>query len=127
MSNSISKNIPLIRQVLSNLTAQSIVGVQPMTGPADQIFSFRFRKEDPDIAKFHQKYKFSRAKWYVVEFDEKNYDAVREWCSEHFGPHPKRADAWCRWWHRYETSIHFANEDDAILFKLTWGENASTE
>lgn len=118
--------MPMIRQVFPSLIAQSILGVQPMTGNVGRIFTLNVKYEDPSIAKFHKKYKFSRAKWYVVEFDEKNYSAVDQWCAEHFGPHPKRPDAWSRWWHRYETSIHFRDEDDAVLFKLTWGENASS-
>lgn len=115
-----------IRQVLPTLIASDIVGVQPMTGVTGQTFTMRAQYQDPNIAKFHKKYKFSRARWFVVEFDERNYNRVRDWCTEHFGPHPRNPDAWSRWWHRYETSIHFAYEDDAVLFKLTWSENASS-
>lgn len=118
------QSIQLIRNIFPKLT-----GTQPMTGTGghSMFFTMQSQHKDPNITKFHQRYKFSRAKWYVIEFDVKNYTAVVHWCTQQFGAHPKYPDAWSRWWHRYETSIHFANEDDAILFKLTWGENASTE
>lgn len=67
------------------------------------------------------KYKFSRANWYVADFDPKDYFEVDEWCAEQFGPHPKRPDAWSRWVHRYETSIHFRDLKDYQWFVLRWG------
>lgn len=67
------------------------------------------------------KYKFSRAKWYVAEFDDKNYFEVEKWCEEQFGPHPKNPDAWCRWFHRYSEKIHFRDEKDYVFFMLRWG------
>ncbi len=66
------------------------------------------------------KYSFSRAKWYVAEFDLKDYDEVRQWCSTQFGKHDGCTDAWSRWWHRYETSIHFRDQKDYVLFMLRW-------
>lgn len=66
------------------------------------------------------KYKFSRAKWYVAEFDDKYYFEVDKWCEEQFGPHPKQPDAWSRWIHRYTNKIHFAYEKDYVLFCLRW-------
>ena len=53
-------------------------------------------------------------------FDLKDYDAVDEWCAQQFGPHPKRPDAWSRWWHKFEDSILFRDEKDYILFTLRW-------
>ena len=65
------------------------------------------------------KYNFSR-KWYEAEFNDRYYDEVREWCAQHFGPHPKQPDAWSRWWHKYESQILFRDETDWIFFTLRW-------
>lgn len=67
------------------------------------------------------KYKFSRANWYVANFDTQYYFEVEEWCKEQFGPHPKYPDAWSRWVHTYEDQIHFRDEQDYIWFVLRWG------
>jgi hypothetical protein len=67
-----------------------------------------------------QSNKFSRAKWYVAEFDWKDYDKVDNWCAEQFGPQPDRPDAWSRWYHHYSDKIHFANEKDYVLFVMRW-------
>jgi hypothetical protein len=111
--------IPMIRQVYPSLIAQQILGVQPMTGPTGEIFTMR-TMYDLDSIKFRKKYKFSRAKWYMMDFDIKYYIEVKEWCAEQFGKHDRCPDAWSRWWHRYESTIYFRDEDDAIMFKLRW-------
>jgi hypothetical protein len=67
------------------------------------------------------KYKFSRANWYVAEFDDRHYFEVDAWCTEHFGPHPKNPDAWSRWVHKYSDKIHFRDEKDYAWFVLRWG------
>lgn len=66
------------------------------------------------------KYKFSRANWYVANFNHKHYFEVEEWCEKHFGRHPSRPDAWSRWVHKYEDQIHFRDEKDYVLFTLRW-------
>ena len=66
------------------------------------------------------KYKFSRANWYVAEFDVRDYDEVREWCTEQFGPQPTVADAWTRWYHNYCDRIFFRDEKDCAFFLLKW-------
>lgn len=66
------------------------------------------------------KYKFSRANWYIADFEEKYYWEVEEWCTKHFGPHPKFPDAWSRWVHKYENKIHFRDEKDYEWFVLRW-------
>ena len=66
------------------------------------------------------KYKFSRANWYVAEFDDRYYFEVEEWCEQHFGKHPKNPDAWSRWVHKYSQKIHFRDEKDYVLFMLRW-------
>jgi hypothetical protein len=61
--------------------AQSIVGVQPITGSVGKIFTMSFTLKP-------QKYRFSRAKWYEADLWNSDHDLseVREWCSKHFGP-----------------------------------------
>lgn len=67
------------------------------------------------------KYKFSRAKWYQAEFNDKEYYEVLAWCEQHFGPHPTNPDAWSRWWNKFHNSILFRDEKDYVLFMLRWG------
>lgn len=66
------------------------------------------------------KYKFSRAKWYVADYNWQDYTEVIEWCEQHFGPHPKHADAWSRWHDKYNGSILFRDEKDYEWFVLRW-------
>lgn len=66
------------------------------------------------------KYKFSRAKWYQAEFNPEDYYEVDAWCEKHFGPHPKKPDAWSRWWHKFEYNILFRDEKDYVFFMLRW-------
>ena len=111
--------MPMIRQVFPTLIAQQILGVQPMTGPTGSIFTMKATYEDPNIAKFHKKYKFSRAKWYYCTYKFMDGPACHKWCEEHFGPLSKGGDAWMRW--KFEMNkFRFLNEDDAIMFKLRW-------
>lgn len=74
---------------------------------------------DPNIEKFHKKYKFSRAKWYYCEFNPTNNGQISAWCTEHFGPLSVGGDAWMRW-KKEGFRVRFLNEDDAIMFKLRW-------
>lgn len=101
--------IALIRKQIPAMVAQQIVGVQPMNDA--RLFKLR----NPT------KYKFSRAHWYVAEFDDQYYLEVEEWCKEQFGPHPKNPDAWCRWHHTYHNKIHFRDAKDYEWFMLRWG------
>ena len=76
----------------------------------------------PYIPKFmtNPKYKFSRAKWYVADFDWVHQAEVSKWCTQHFGPHPLRPDAWSRWFNKYNEKIHFRDEKDYAWFMLRW-------
>jgi hypothetical protein len=67
------------------------------------------------------KYKFSRAKWYVAEFDWGQQTEVIKWCKQQFGPKPENPDAWSRWCHKSWTEIHFRDEKDYQWFILRWG------
>lgn len=66
------------------------------------------------------KYKFSRANWYVAEYDNKHHFEVLEWCAQQFGPCPKRPDAWSRWVNKYSEKIHFRDAKDYEWFLLRW-------
>ncbi len=66
------------------------------------------------------KYQFSRAKWYTADFNYKDYDEVRAWCTHHFGKEDTFPNAWSRWQHRYEDRIFFRDEKDYMMFVLRW-------
>jgi hypothetical protein len=66
------------------------------------------------------KYKFSRAKWYVAEYNNKHHFEILAWCSQQFGPYPARPDAWSRWVNNYSEKIHFRDEKDYAWFMLRW-------
>lgn len=79
----------------------------------------------PYIPKFmtKQKYKFSRAKWYVADLFNKGYrmDEVREWCVEQFGPQDHNPDAWTRWTNSMNSTFRFRDQKDYNWFVLRWG------
>jgi hypothetical protein len=71
------------------------------------------------------KYKFSRAKWYEVHLFSKSWDPVQErldWCEQQFGPQPKKADAWTRWYTSF-TTLRFRDQEDYMMFVLRWGRH----
>lgn len=114
----IQKTIDMLRHTIPATVAQSIVGVQPIdTG------SF-FAPYIPK-AMSNPKYQFSRAKWYTVDIGDgmwrlgREYNEIIEWCTEHFGKHPKKPDAWCRWWVGVG-SIYFRDEKDFVFYQLKW-------
>ena len=104
----------VIRQLTPTLLAQSIVGVQPMTGSVGEVFTMRANYG------YQPKYKFSRAKWYEAEYDWVHYGEVNDWCKQHFGPHDINPNAWSRWNHKYEGKILFRDEKDYVFFVLRW-------
>lgn len=71
------------------------------------------------------KYKFSRAKWHTVDIGDgiwrlgREYNEIIEWCTQHFGKHPNRPDAWSRWWVGVG-SIYFREEKDFVFYQLKW-------
>jgi hypothetical protein len=67
-----------------------------------------------------KKYQFSRAEWYVADFAWAHQGEVLAWCSQQFGPHPQRPDAWSRWSHKYQGKIHFRDSKDYEWFVLRW-------
>lgn len=72
------------------------------------------------------KYKFSRAKWYTAELNgnatwrfSDEYNQIIAWCTENFGAHPSKPDAWSRW-HVGLGYINFRDEKDYLLYQLKW-------
>ena len=44
---------------------------------------------------------------------------IKTWCNNNIGP---RYDCWTWAWYENNRSWHFLNEDDALLFRLTWDQ-----
>jgi hypothetical protein len=71
------------------------------------------------------KYQFSRAKWHTVDISNsiyplgREYNEIIKWCTEHFGKHPNKPDAWSRWWCGVG-AIYFRDEKDFVFYKLRW-------
>jgi hypothetical protein len=111
----------LSRKIALNLKygslADSIVGVQPMTGSVGKIFTIRHSYTP------QPKYKFSRAKWYEADLWNSHHDLseVRAWCSEHFGPQDRDPNAWSRWINYMNSTFKFRDERDYNWFVLRWG------
>lgn len=73
-----------------------------------------------------KKYRFSRAKWYTAQLNRdalwllsKEYNTMIEWCTEQFGAHPAKPDAWSRWWFGIG-EINFRDEKDLMMYQLRW-------
>lgn len=109
INNMIKKHVP-------KLVAQQIIGVQRMPPGVGAIF--KPKSTEPNIIKFHKKYKFSRKIWYDAVFPT-DWSAARVWCETHFGKHPTNPDAWSRWY-MYGNYFRFRDEKDYITFVLKW-------
>ena len=79
-----------------------------------------------DVKVKEPKYKFSRAKWYSANLRTdvlwrlgNEYNEMIEWCTQHFGKHPKRHDAWSRWWVGVD-DINFRDAKDYEWYVLRW-------
>ena len=73
------------------------------------------------------KYQFSRAKWYTASLNgnatwrfSDEYNDIIAWCTEMFGAHPAKHDAWSRW-HVGLGCVNFRDEKDYQWFVLRWG------
>lgn len=86
-----------------------------------ETFSKDYPKTSASLKKLMPKYQFSRAKWYVADYDWVNQAEVLEWCRQQFGPHPQNPDAWSRWCNHYSERVHFRDEKDYNWFVLRWG------
>jgi hypothetical protein len=72
------------------------------------------------------KYKFSRAKWYTVGLNgnatwrfSDEYNQIIAWCTENFGAHPSKPDAWSRWYVGLGY-INFRDAKDYEWYVLRW-------
>jgi hypothetical protein len=114
----IQRTINMLRHTIPVSIAQSIVGVQPID--AGSFFA-------PHIPKVtsKSKYQFSRAKWHTVDIGDgvwrlsREYNEIIKWCTEHFGKHPNKPDAWSRWWVGLGV-INFRDEKDFVFYQLKW-------
>ena len=82
---------------------------------------YMYNPYNSELQKFHEKYKFGRAKWYYCKYKFGTLAQVLDWCTEQYGELSHNGDAWMRW-KPMGTSIRFLHEDDAVAFKLRWGE-----
>jgi hypothetical protein len=143
MSNTVINPVllPLIRQVMPNAIANSIIGVQPMTGPSAQVFAMRWRykinvgddrgrqKVNPAIYNHFLRLNNRRRTQGDADFQLAGYFSARgngtiwlgidpehaAWCDQQFGKH-----GW--WGHRITGNLWFVREQDRILYTLTWGQ-----
>lgn len=126
-------------EILKNLSGgipagtMNIFSVGRQTGKSSMTLKvFKDRYYDTNLCKeimFPEppvsKYKFSRAKWHTVDIGMgswklgREYNDIIAWCNETFGPHPKRSDAWSRWWVGIG-QIYFRDQQDLVLYKLKW-------
>ena len=96
-----------------------------MKGLQNRIYDTNLCKEIVMPTKPEPKYKFSRAKWYTVDVGVglwrlgREYNEVIEWCTEQFGAHPVKHDAWSRWYVGVG-QIYFRDEKDYVLYQLKW-------
>jgi hypothetical protein len=102
-------------------TGKSTLNTWFQNNLCEEIMLPGYPKTSNSLKKLMPKYKFSRANWYVAEFDWVHHGEVLEWCAQQFGPHPARPDAWSRWYNKYSEKIHFRDEKDYQWFLLRWG------
>jgi hypothetical protein len=91
--------LPMIRNVMPNLIAQQITGVQPMSYTGSSIFNSFFAKE------YNKKY------WpyqYVITQDSRE---AERWCWDRFKG---------RYWNSHGRKFVFKREKDAVMFALRW-------
>ena len=113
--------LSLVRRAMPNLIAQSILGVQPMTGPTGSIFGLR-----PRYSYMPSCPMFGVVLRHHVDLSAggSDYDEIVAWADEHlwqshqsvyaYGPHEDDESWLWRW--------SFKTVEDAVLFKLRWYE-----
>lgn len=86
-----------------------------------------YPKTSASLKKLMPKYQFSRAKWYTAPLNGSStwrfsdeYNDIIAWCTEMFGAHPAKHDAWSRW-HVGLGCVNFRDEKDYQWFVLRWG------
>lgn len=121
--------LPIIRRVMPNVIANSIIGVQPMTAPSVQIYTMKVRyaviKNKISLNKKHYKiflrlynrrqFTYHRdiidAGYYMCELHFSK--GCVEWCKEQFGNYGFIHDP-------MYGRFYFENINDQTLFKLRW-------
>lgn len=99
--NSMYAGIPLLRKQIPALTAQQIVGVQPMGPSTGEIFKTFL------IRKYNKKY------WpYQYDVSREDRWDIEQWCWQNFKG---------RYWHSNGSKFVFKRKEDAMLFTLRWG------
>jgi hypothetical protein len=102
------------------ITAGRRTGKSMLNALYGKIYSNNLCKEIFLPMKPKPKYQFSRAKWYVAEYNWMHHDGVIEWCIQQFGPHPNNPDAWSRWHNTHADTIQFRDAKDYEWFLLRW-------
>lgn len=106
-------------------TGKSMLNTYTMKVFKDRYYDTNLCKEIMFPEPPTSKYKFSRAKWHTAEIGDgywrlgREYNEIIAWCNETFGAHPKKPDAWSRWWVGIG-QIYFRDERDLVLYKLKW-------
>lgn len=97
-----------------------------MKGLKNRIYGTNLCKEIMLPMAPESKYKFSRAKWYTAKLNgdaiwrlSDRYNQIIAWCTEQYGPHPTKHDAWSRWYVGLGY-INFRDERDFVLYQLRW-------
>ena len=98
--------LPMIRKVMPTMMANSILGVQPMTGPGSSIFNHYYGKKEYN--KKYWPYQYTINDDYLRDFIVR--DAER-WCWDRFKG---------RYWSNHGRNFVFKREKDAVMFALRW-------
>ncbi len=96
--------LPMIRQVMPNIMAQQIVGVQPM-GAAGMLFN-----RDQSYLSIHQNKKYWPHR--IVIGDWYDIGTAERFCYDNFRS---------RNWRNVTRYFYFKRHEDAALFTLRWG------
>jgi hypothetical protein len=129
MSDADKVLLPIIRRVMPNLIAQSIVGVQPMTGATGRIFdTVMGRRDDSMLIRFFREdyHRFLRL------YDRRHYHSHNDVVSAGYGvvvlddlgtAMAARQDCWerygrgCKAW---GANFYFADDEDMVEFSMRW-------
>lgn len=60
------------------------------------------------------------SEWHRANFRMEDFEEVRKWCTEQFGPELLPSQTSGRWSHKFVTGILFRDEKDYIWFTLRW-------
>jgi hypothetical protein len=124
--------LPIIRNVIARQTAQSIIGVQPMTGPAGSIFSLKptHYPVTVKLTKEHYRYflrVYNRRQYHRVDYiDSLQYPSVKITRQDDVEYNAMKARVWAIKNLKSGSYISsggtfwFAREKDYTLFLMRW-------